>query len=201
MPDPALLQQWFAANSVYLGVIIGVIAFVESFAILGIVVPGVTLLAGAAFVAGTGVYSLWGCLGCAFAGAVIGDGSSFLIGHRFKQGTRKVWPFSAHPDWLERGERFFASYGVASIVIGRFIGPIRPIIPLVAGMLGLRTAIFFLVNVGSALAWAPVYILPGFLLGAAVETRFASPALLTTAALVIAGVIALFAWLHHHYRS
>ena len=56
-----------------------VFAFVESFALIGIIVPGVLLLAAAAFIAGTGALSLQATLICAFIGAVAGDGERWPL--------------------------------------------------------------------------------------------------------------------------
>jgi hypothetical protein len=77
-----------------------------------------------------------------------------------------VWPFHRHPEWLARGESFFRRHGGKSILIGRFVGPVRHIIPVVAGMMGMRPTVFYGVNVLSALAWAPAYLLPGMAFGA-----------------------------------
>ena len=52
-------------------------------------------------------------------------------------------------------------------LIGRFVGPVRALVPLVAGMLGFKPLRFTIANVASAILWAPVYMLPGFILGAA----------------------------------
>jgi len=89
---------------------------------------------------------------------------------------------------------------VRSVVVGRFIGPVRPVIPLVAGAMGMQLPLFLAVNVSSALLWSPVYILPGYLLGAAVDARFSSAELLAAAIAVVAAMT-LFAWLRHHFRS
>jgi membrane-associated phospholipid phosphatase len=52
------------------------------------------------------------------------------------------------------------------VFIGRFVGPVRALIPMVAGMLGMRPLQFTIANVTSAIGWAPAYMLPGILLGA-----------------------------------
>ncbi|MCW8886748.1 MAG: hypothetical protein OQK12_16095, partial [Motiliproteus sp.] len=61
---------------------------------------------------------------------------------------------------------------IYSVVIGRFVGPVRPVVPFVAGMLSMKPALFVSINLISALAWAPVYILPGYLLGETAEGVF-----------------------------
>ena len=52
---------------------------------------------------------------------------------------------------------------------GRFIGPIRPLMPLVAGAMNMPAGLFVPVNLASALLWAPVYILPGYMAGRALD--------------------------------
>jgi membrane protein DedA with SNARE-associated domain len=67
------------------------------------------------------------------------------------------------------------------------------VIPLVAGILSMPARRFFLINVVSGMAWAPLYVLPGFMLGAAIESKGASPALLVGAAVgIIGSTLALF---------
>lgn len=145
------------------------IAFAESFAIAGVVVPGVLLLTVAAFVAGSGTLDMVSTLVAAFIGAVLGDGSSFFLGKYCGQRVLASRAIRKQRQWLVRGELFFEQYGAMGIVFGRFIGPIRPIMPLVAGMLGMPAGLFLAVNITSALAWAPVYVLPGFFLAASID--------------------------------
>lgn len=195
---PAAL--WLDANQDLLGPAIIAVAFIESFAILGIMVPGVALLAAAAFIAGTGVLDLFTALACAFTGAVLGDCSSFFIGRYFHRYIPRLWPFRQHQSWIDRGERFFARHGVASIVIGRFVGPIRPVMPLVAGTMTMPATTFVVVDIASALLWAPLYILPGYLAGSALEYPTLSKAIIIGSAAVLALVGAVVWWLGRNLR-
>lgn len=201
LADAAALQHWLLQNPAWVAAAIALIAFAESVAIVGIAVPGVALLGAASFVAGTGTLSLPASLGAAFAGAVVGDGVSFLLGRVFHQDIKRAWPFRTHPDWIANSERFFARHGPMSVAIGRFVGPIRPVIPLVAGMANMRTPTFFLINVLSALAWAPVYIAPGHALGAAVETRLAAPEIVAGVLVSLAAAGGLVWWIRRRTRT
>ncbi|TNC82224.1 MAG: phosphoesterase [Oleiphilus sp.] len=144
-------------------------AFVESLAIAGIIVPGVAILFAIAVVAGGAGIPVLMALSAAMIGAVMGDVLSFYLGRHYSDRLTSMWPFSRYPDAIESGSRFFHRYGGYSVVIGRFVGPIRPILPLVAGALGMRPVRFVSINVLSAIAWAPAYVLPGYLVGAAVN--------------------------------
>ncbi|MBV0932547.1 VTT domain-containing protein [Marinobacterium weihaiense] len=145
--------------------LIALVAMLESLAFIGLLLPGVALLFGLAFAAGSADIALPGCLLAAFIGAVTGDGLSFLLGRKAAPWVKR-WPkVRRHPEWLQHGEAFFHRWGGLSIVSGRFIGPIRPIIPFVAGSCGMSPWRFTAFNLVSALGWAPLYLLPGYLTG------------------------------------
>jgi undecaprenyl-diphosphatase len=192
--------QWLAAHQDWLGPLIAGIAFIESFALIGILIPGVVLLYICAFLAGSGALPLATAVFCAFSGAVLGDGSSYLIGRYFHRHLPRIWPFSQRRDWLARGERFFYEYGGLSIVVGRFLGPIRPVMPLVAGSLFMPRWLFFCLNIASALAWAPVYIVPGYFAGAAIEDsqQWLSYVIGGVIIIMILGIAAI--WLRDRFR-
>lgn len=153
LPDWALLS------------LIGLISLTESLAFVGLVMPGVALLFALAFAAGSGSLGLLPCLLTAFVGAVLGDGFSFWLGRHSAPRIRALGWVSRHPGWLQQGETFFHRWGAPSILIGRFVGPLRPIIPFVAGSCRMPPVRFLLLNLFSALGWAPLYLLPGYLAG------------------------------------
>lgn len=165
----AELTAWLTANEQWILVGIAATAFLESLAIVGIVVPGVAILFAMAAAAGSADFSLLPVLFAAFIGAVLGDGVSFFLGRHYHDPIKRLSIFKAHPEWMDKGERFFQRYGLISVVIGRFVGPVRPVLPLVAGMLEMPPSRFLTINGLSALGWAPLYILPGYFVGSAAE--------------------------------
>lgn len=140
-------------------------------------------------------------LSLAWLGAVIGDGLSFALGYTQRERIPKLWPFHRHPEWLARGARFFQRYGSLSIIFGRFVGPVRPIVPLIAGMLHMSPWRFAWANMISALFWAPAYVLPGYLLGRTWEQLLEVPAGVPLWLLILASFIFVlglaFSWLRH----
>ena len=72
-----------------------------------------------------------------------------------------MWPLSRHPDLIPRGEAFVKKWGVLGIVIGRFFGPLRAAVPLVAGIFEMPFWRFQIANFGSAFLWAAVLIALG----------------------------------------
>lgn len=199
LQDSALFE-FLLANPDWVAWSVALIAFTESFAIAGVVVPGVALLTVAAFVAGSGTLDMASTLVAAFVGAVLGDGSSFFIGKYYGRRLLASRLMKKKQQWIVRGELFFAQHGAKGIVIGRFIGPIRPIMPLVAGMLRMPTGLFFAVNLASALAWTPVYVLPGFFLGASIELAIPPAKLAALATVIIVLLLGFFYSLRHYFK-
>lgn len=159
------LLTWIEHNPGYAGGVVFTIALAESLAIVGVLVPGVIILFGAGTLIGAGVLDFWSLCAWAIAGAVIGDGLSFWLGHHFEYLTQRWRWFRLHPDHLKRGIAFFEEYGDLSIALGRFFGPIRAIVPLVAGLMRMPPRRFYIANILSALVWAPAYLIPGTLVG------------------------------------
>ncbi len=185
------LMDWVALHPNQAGFIVFLIAMIESLVIVGVLVPGAALLFGVGALIGTGTLELWPTLAWAAAGAIVGDGISFWLGYHYREQLHHIWPFKNHPKLFSRGEVFFHKHGGKSIAFGRFVGPIRAIVPTIAGMMAMSPLRFTIINILSALAWAPVYILPGVAFGTSLE--LASDVMMHLIFLLI--IIALFIWL------
>ena len=163
------LLNWLTANPGWAGFWVFVMSFVESLAFVGILVPGIIILFGLGALISLGAMDmlpiwLWGSVG-AFAG----DFVSYAIGRRYRSHLAEMWPFSHFPRMFERGREYFHVHGPKSVVVGRFIGPLRPVIPVTAGMLGLAPRRFLLVDIPACILWTPAYLIPGMLFGASLE--------------------------------
>lgn len=178
---------------------IALISLVESLALVGLLVPGVVLITASASLAGHQELALPVVLLAAFLGAVAGDGVSFLLGYTQHERAARLWPLSRHPEWLARGAHFFQRYGPLSVLFGRFVGPVRPVVPLIAGMLRMSPRTFTWVNLVSAALWAPAYVLPGYLLGRTWQQLFDVPPGLKTwligLAVALVALAVVFSWL------
>jgi membrane protein DedA with SNARE-associated domain/membrane-associated phospholipid phosphatase len=161
------IVEWLNANPELAGLATFIISAAESIAIIGTIVPGSVMMTAIGALVGAGVIPFWPTLIWAILGAIVGDGVSYWLGYHFKDRIYDIWPFRQHPKILQAGEVFFRRHGSMSVFIGRFVGPVRALVPVVAGMFGMRPIIFAIANVASAIGWAPAYMLPGFLLGAA----------------------------------
>jgi membrane protein DedA with SNARE-associated domain/membrane-associated phospholipid phosphatase len=146
-------------------VIVFLLAFIESSPVLGTVFPGAIAMTIVGALMGMKALPIFGTLAWTVVAAFAGDSLGYVLGRRYKSKLKRIWPFNKNPHWLTKGEAFFARHGGKSIVIGRFFGPMRSSVPLVAGILDLRPWRFVLAAIPSAVLWAIVYTLPGIVLG------------------------------------
>ncbi|PZR43444.1 bifunctional DedA family/phosphatase PAP2 family protein [Paraburkholderia fungorum] len=183
------LLHLLAGHPVWTLTVICLAAFLEAIAVIGTFVPGSTAMFLAGALVGTGSLSLGWALLSAIAGAIAGDGISFWIGKRYKARIVQLWPFRTHPQVLDAGHRFFQKHGAKSVVFARFIGPLRAIVPVVAGMLGMTPTRFYAMNVLSALLWAPAHILPGVVFGASMLLAGAVSFRLVVVIVLLLGIV------------
>lgn len=155
--------DWLRQNPEWLGAAVALIACIESFFVAGIIIPGVALLFGAAALAGSLQMSPYSLLAWGAAGAITGDVSSYFIGRFLGWEASQTGLVERHRRAWDKAHAFFERWGILAIVAGRFVGFIRPFIPAVAGAAGMRRRVFITTDIISALAWAPAYLLPGYL--------------------------------------
>jgi membrane protein DedA with SNARE-associated domain len=139
----------------------------EALPIVGLFSPSTVVLVGIGGLVGLGKVSFWPAFIATILGATIGDAISYWTGRIYKKRLVEIWPFSRYHGLLAAGQRHFAHGGGASIVIGRFIPGIKPVVSGVAGMMGMGAFRFTLLNLLSAAAWAAAHILPGVSAGLA----------------------------------
>lgn len=143
-----------------------IIALAESLPIIGTIVPGSLTMTLLGIFIGRGTLPISITLLFATLGAILGDMLGFWIGRHYNEGLRKMWPFRKYPHWLTAGENFFTSHGGKSILIGRFVGPVRSTVPLIAGLMRFTWGRFLFAALPSAFLWAVAYLMPGVLIGA-----------------------------------
>jgi membrane protein DedA with SNARE-associated domain len=141
------------------------IAFGESFCFFSLILPGTAMLVGvAALLAASGVeaHIVAPAVLAAGLGGTLGYAVSYWIGLYFKDSIHDIWPFTTRPHLIEQGRTFFDKYGAMGVFIGHFFGPVRAVIPVVAGAFGMRQLPFQIANALSAFIWAAGVIAPSF---------------------------------------
>jgi membrane-associated protein len=138
-------------------------ALLEAVPVAGAVIPGSTIILALSALVPGGELKLVPVLASAAAGAVLGDGTAFWIGHRSQREILRAWPMSRYPTIVAQSEAFFGRFGTLAVLFGRFVPPIRAFVPITAGALGMAPLRFYAVNIVAALLWAPAHVLPGVL--------------------------------------
>jgi membrane-associated protein len=150
-------NPWLAYLTLFLA------ALLEAVPVVGSVVPGSTIiLALSALIPGGELRLEWVLL-AAIAGALLGDGSAFWIGHRTQREILSAWPLSNYPRLVAQSEAFFHRWGTLAVFFARFVPPIRAFVPITAGALGMAPLRFYAVNIPAVLLWGPAHVLPGVL--------------------------------------
>lgn len=178
--------------------VVGVLAFLETGAFVGLLVPGETTILIGGVVAGQGEISIVLLIAIVWAAAVAGDCVSFVVGRRLGRGflERHGPRVQITPQRLAQVEAFFERHGGKAILLGRFVGVVRAVAPFIAGSGGMRFRRFLPYDVLGAGLWAATFCLLGFAFWQSFETleRYAKTgafALGTTIVVVVGAVWAI----------
>ncbi len=156
---------------------------------IGLLIPGsaIVLLMGA--LTAKGYFDLGDMIRFAAAGAILGDNINYLIGRKFgpKIISKNYWFIK--PTYFKKGEIFFEKHGSKSIFISRFIPSLKEVIPLIAGIFGMKRTTFIVWNIIGAVGWSHLWILSGYFFA---HSLYFIKVWLTRAGLLLAVFIALF---------
>jgi membrane protein DedA with SNARE-associated domain len=189
------LEAWLAAGEDWAVPVVFAITFVESLPGVSLLVPSTALLLATGALIGAGTLEPGPVLAAAIAGAIVGDAVGFWLSRAY--GPRIV------RRWLPRSQRrpyarallLFRRWGWAAVFFGRFLGPVRAVAPLMAGVARMPEWRFQAANVASALLWAPLMLLPGYAAALGLEwLRVAEDPLLAGGLLVVLAGGGWLAW-------
>jgi len=155
------LVEFVRLHEAWAAPIVFVLAFAESLAFISLLVPAWAALIGIGVVIASGDLVFWPIWVAGSIGAALGDWLSFWIGVKVGPAVAHVWPLSRSPELLPKGETFVRRWGPLAIFIGRFFGPLRASVPLVAGIFRMPNWEFQAANITSAFVWAGVLLTVG----------------------------------------
>ncbi|MFL6796318.1 MAG: DedA family protein [Xanthobacteraceae bacterium] len=155
------LVEFVRAQEVWAAPVVFALAFGESLAFISLLIPAWAALVGIGVLIAQGKLSFVPVWVAGAVGAALGDWLSYWIGVKLGAPVAQVWPLSRHPGLLPRGEAFVKHWGVLAIFIGRFFGPLRASVPLVAGIFHMPYWKFQIANFSSAFVWAGVLLTMG----------------------------------------
>ncbi len=117
----------------------------------------------AGFLAFEGYLSLTGVILTSFAGAFCGDQFYFYLGRW--QGPYLLKLFTSIARKFRKALRLIEKYGTFVAFVSRYTYGFRIILPIILGMSSFPSLKFCWLNVLSALAWATIFSLGGYLFG------------------------------------
>ena len=158
------LMQYLPEGGDYL-LVMFLIAFAESTPMIGLIVPGSTLIVFAGFLVLKGKGTLTLLIAVTTWGALLGDLFSFWLGLHYGSKLLQLSSFQKHHKLIKQAEQFFVNHGGKSIFFARFLGPIRGITPFIAGLSGMKKQPFFGYTLISAILWGICYPGIGYLGG------------------------------------
>jgi len=141
--------------------VVGALAFGESLAFISLLLPAWAMLVAIGVLVGQSGINFWPIWAAGAIGAALGDWLSYWIGIKLGPAVAHLWPLSRNPGLLPRGERFVTRWGALGIFIGRFSGPLRAAVPLVAGIFAMPYWRFQVANFVSAFVWVAVLLTLG----------------------------------------
>lgn len=156
----APLTGFVETHAAWAGPVVFAICFLESLAIVSAVIPATVMLIGIGGLATAGVLDLGTLAAWGIAGGGLGFWASYEGGRRYARQIQAIGWLARRPELVARGRGFFERWGVMAVFVGRFVGPARVVVPLLAGTLGVDARRFHLANWASAILWAPLLLAP-----------------------------------------
>jgi membrane protein DedA with SNARE-associated domain len=169
-PEAEAFVAFVHAHRLWAAPLVFVLAFAESLPFVSLLLPFFAVLVALSAVIGVTFnlesLAVWMAAGL---GAGLGDWLAYAIGRRYHEDIVGLWPISRYPEVLKRGYAFFNRYGPWAIALGRFSGPLRASVPVIAGAARMRPLPFHLANWPSAFIWAGLLLLFGDLIAEVVS--------------------------------
>ena len=193
--DLAPLSALISDHRAWAGVVLGVATFLESLVLIGAFVPATALMLLAGGLIATGALDPVSVVLWSVGGAALGDAVSYGLGLWLGGGVLTLPFLRPHRRVIARTRLFSRRYGIASIFLGRFFGPLRAFVPVMAGMARMKAHSFQTANVASAFVWVVALVSPGYLAGKGLailpSVDLGSVGLVIAALAAVAGVVML----------
>lgn len=158
--DPMAILQ----TGSYLGV--ALLVFAESGLLIGMFLPGDSLLFAAGLLAESGFFSLGPLMMVVVAAAILGDSAGYWFGkkigdHLYDREDSRFFK----KEYLKRTERFYQKYGGRALILARFVPIVRTLTPILAGAGSMTYRKFLSYNIIGGILWGAGMTLFGFLFG------------------------------------
>lgn len=157
------LQNIIIASG-YLGIFVTI--FAESGFLLGIFLPGDSLLFTLGLFASRGSFSIWVLLPLSIVAAIAGDSFGYFSGKKFGPAIfNRDDSFFFRKSYIEKTRHFYEKYGKKTIILARFVPIVRTLAPIFAGVAGMNYKTFVSYNIVGGILWPSSMLLAGYFLG------------------------------------
>lgn len=148
----------------YIG--IALLVFAESGLLIGIFLPGDSLLFAAGLLAANGFLSFGPLVAVIVASAILGDSVGYWFGanvgdNLFKRKDSRFFK----QEYLKRTQAFYKKYGGRTLILARFIPVVRTLAPILAGAGSMHYGRFISYNALGGVIWGAGLTSLGYFLG------------------------------------
>lgn len=190
------LYNWLSAHPEALPIALFAVAWIECFALIGVIIPGMWLLLSLCVLSSNLDLALWQGVLAIFLGGFTADAMSFGLGHLFSDSVHRIASKKHFEPEFQRAHNFFEKWGWLAIPVGRFIGPIRPTLPLLAGTLDMQAHKFLLISGLSSVAWSLGLTVPTWVLGYSLDlSELPMDTILIVSTLFVIGFLIVGRWM------
>ncbi len=178
--------------------VIFMIVMLECQALLGLFVPGESLVLTGGFLAKQGIFDPIILIVVIAMAAVLGDSLCFNLGRYLgmKWLIQHGGRFKLCQEHLDRIDRFFTRHGCKAVFISHFMHLMRALMPFIAGTSPMRYRRFFIFNTVGCIAWATIFVMIGYFVGASwhVVERWVNCSNQTVVATVLLAIVMVCLW-------
>ncbi|MEK7144663.1 MAG: VTT domain-containing protein [Patescibacteria group bacterium] len=151
----------------YLG--LALVVFAESGLLVGIFLPGDSLLFAAGLLSAAGFLSVGPLIFVVVIAAIIGDSVGYWFGANVGVNFfKRKDSFFFKQEYLKRTEKFFQTYGGRAVILARFVPIVRTLAPVLAGIGSMTYPTFLRYNILGGLLWGAGMTLLGYSLGSVI---------------------------------
>jgi membrane protein DedA with SNARE-associated domain/membrane-associated phospholipid phosphatase len=183
--------------------LVGVMAFLETGAFVGLIAPGETVVLVGGVIAGQGEIDLFLLIGLVWTCAILGDTTSFFIGRRLGRSflERHGPRVKITSERLHQVDGYFERHGGKTILIGRFIGLVRAVAPFIAGSSGLAYGRFLPYSVVGTGLWGALYCVLGYVFYRSFDRVAKIAGQATFGFALVVGVVAAVVYTYRRLRT
>ena len=153
------MPTWFVGienNTDCMGLyfVIFLAAFLDSFLFTGLIVYGMALFGTGFYLLSNDLVGIYEIVIFAFLGAVVSGQIGYFLGKIVKEKIFNIWPLNKCSATLkEKGHNLIENYGFWGVLFGRFIAPLRPLVPVISAILGMSYKKFLIADLVSCFVW------------------------------------------------